>query len=105
MVELMRLNELAIVPASTISIEAFKAKMCLFTGTTAANQKNILNGLRKYHHVHVAGDFNALNEIQVMQELRKMIAMFKPFYLPAAATNAGHALKTIFNSLCYDKSR
>jgi UDP-2,4-diacetamido-2,4,6-trideoxy-beta-L-altropyranose hydrolase len=99
MVELMRLNELAIVPASTISIEAFKSKMYLFTGTTADNQKNILNGLKRYPNVHVAGDFNILNEIQITQELRKMIETFKPFYLPATATNADQSLKSIFHSL------
>lgn len=99
MVELMLANDLAIVPASTIAIETFKAKMYLFTGFTVDNQKNLLKGLQKYSQVYVAGDFNTLKENQIREKFEDLIIGFKPAFLPAKTANPKQKILSIFNSL------
>lgn len=97
-IKLMRSCELAIVPASTIALEAFTAKMFLLTGTTASNQRYILDGLTKHQSVFNVGDFNAVSKL----ELKKLIK--------AVVTNSRHTfecsnepstsnLLDVFNSL------
>lgn len=58
--ELMFNTDLAIVPSSTIGLEAFASGMILLTGTTANNQQNIYKGLIKEDTVIGVGDFNQL---------------------------------------------
>jgi hypothetical protein len=99
MAELMLVNDLAIVPASTIAIEAIKSKMYLFTGLAVDNQENIMNGLCNYPQVYIAGDFISMNESQIQQNLEDMIANFKPICLPASEVNTNQYIVSIFNSL------
>jgi spore coat polysaccharide biosynthesis predicted glycosyltransferase SpsG len=54
---LMRETDLAIVPSSTVSLEAFATGMVLLAGVTAPNQQNIYNGLIKEPSVIGIGDF------------------------------------------------
>lgn len=74
--EVMNNTDLAIVPASTISLEAFASKMIIITGMTADNQKNIYQGLIKEDTVLGIGNFNRLT----CEELRNSVAeVFKKF--------------------------
>lgn len=59
--ELMGKTDLAVVPSSTIGLEAFAAKMILITGKTADNQANIYNGLINESTVTGIGNFNSLS--------------------------------------------
>lgn len=61
MADIMFETDLAIVPASTVGLEAFVSKMVLITGMTASNQINIYNGLIKEDSVIGIGSFNLLS--------------------------------------------
>ena len=51
MVKLMQHAQLAIVPSSTISLEALACNMLIITGITAQNQHNIYKGLIYIIHI------------------------------------------------------
>jgi pseudaminic acid biosynthesis-associated protein PseG len=61
MAKLMATSDLAIVPSSTIGLEAFVSEMILITGMTAGNQQNIYKGLIKEATVYGIGDFNNIS--------------------------------------------
>lgn len=67
--EIMTNTSVAIVPSSTISLEAFACKMFLITGITAENQKNIYNGLIQEHTVYGVGHFDNL----LFEDIAKII--------------------------------
>jgi len=71
--ELMNKCQLAIVPASTISLEAFVCQMIILTGYTIDNQLGILDGLSKFDCVYSIGDFNKVE----LYEIEKQIEFFR----------------------------
>lgn len=71
--------DLAIVPSSTIGLEAFASKMILITGMTARNQKNIYNGLIKEKNVVGIGDFNTLNCPNLLQNITNIASKFNNY--------------------------
>lgn len=56
---LMFTSEMAIVPSSTICLEAFEAKMIVVTGMSANNQEFIYNGIINYNNVIGIGHFSS----------------------------------------------
>jgi UDP-2,4-diacetamido-2,4,6-trideoxy-beta-L-altropyranose hydrolase len=77
--ELMFKTDLAIVPSSTIGLEAFVSKMILLTGTTADNQQHIYNGLIKEDTVIGVGDFNELTNDQLLENINKANKKFSNY--------------------------
>ncbi len=59
-------TDLAIVPSSTISLEAFALNMNLITGMTDNNQISIYNGLKNENRVRTV-DFASLNQVNLLQ--------------------------------------
>lgn len=68
---LMSSTDLAIVPSSTIGLEAFASKMILITGRTAENQNAIYNGLIKENSVIGIDNFNGLTCQNLLKNLNK----------------------------------
>lgn len=67
MLNLMLDAELAIVPSSSVCIEAFAAGMKIITGITADNQKFIYNGVKDHADFEGIGNFNELHESTFLQ--------------------------------------
>jgi len=75
MLDLMLHAELAIVPASGISIEILHVGAILLTGTTAENQKIIYNGLIKMNNVYGIGNFNHLDATKLITTIQKVLTL------------------------------
>lgn len=99
LIDVMKSCELAIVPASTISLEALAVKMFLLTGTTAANQENILNGLCEYETVTSVGDFNAIDLTSLKNKIETVINNTGPTQFPVVYKQSTENLLHVFNSL------
>ena len=65
--------ELAIVPASSISIEILHVGLIMVTGFTIENQKNIYGGLVRMDNVYGIGDFSKLDFIQFKILVQEML--------------------------------
>lgn len=68
--EVMINTDLAIVPSSTIGLEAFASKMIMITGMTANNQESIYNGLVKEDTV-IGVDFQQLTCDSLLKNIYK----------------------------------
>lgn len=99
MTQMFTICDMAIVPASTISLEAFSANMILLTGITADNQKNILHGLCKYSNVNCINDFNMVSEEEMRVEVSKIINTTKDITIQSPVSQSSDNLLNIFNSL------
>jgi UDP-2,4-diacetamido-2,4,6-trideoxy-beta-L-altropyranose hydrolase len=76
---LMYHSDLAIVPSSTVGLEAFASKMILVTGITASNQLNIYRGLIKEDTVYGVGDFHNLSCEKLLSILNDASAKFRQY--------------------------
>jgi UDP-2,4-diacetamido-2,4,6-trideoxy-beta-L-altropyranose hydrolase len=98
MLEVMSKCELAIVPASTIALECRAVGMIMIAGTTAGNQQNILKGLLKLEYVKSIGDFSIISELQLIEEIKKMVISFNGYsFLPT--NNSEDPVLEIFKTL------
>ncbi len=69
MCNLMDKSDIAIVPSSSIAIEAFSRNLFIITGFTVDNQKSIYNGLTQYSGVFGIGNFAKVNMNSVNQQI------------------------------------
>ncbi len=99
MISLMQGCQLAVVPASTIALEALMAKMLLLTGTTAGNQQNISSGISKYKGVENIGDFNLISKEDITKKLVALTQNFQPICFQVSDQMVGSNLLSVFNSL------
>lgn len=67
-------TQLSVVPSSTIGLEAFVSGNILLTGTTAKNQENIYNSLRKNSGVIGLGDMNQVSDSEILTKLNRLIS-------------------------------
>ena len=98
MVELLNSSDLAIVPASTISIECLFSGLVLLTGTTVSNQQNILNGLVEKDFIKSIGDFNKISILKLEKAINDLINNFCG-YTFSQINLMPDPLLEIFNSL------
>jgi len=89
--------DLAIVPASTIALEAFTAKTILITGITASNQQNIYDGLVKEESVIGIDDFSQITCEKLLAEIDKLSQEFDNYVFKVNAEVNDPILDT-FNS-------
>ena len=73
MIDVMNECQLAIVPSSTISYEAFSVKMLVLGGYYIDNQKKINNGLDLNGMIYNVGDFNKLKPIDFKLKVLEII--------------------------------
>ena len=86
-VKLMERTQLAILPSSTISLEALSGNMVIITGLTAQNQSNIYNGLTREETVYGIGDFNNLSCTDLLAIIKEATLKFKNYiFLPKKKT-------------------
>lgn len=77
--ELLKTCDVAICPASSISIECSAVGIGLIAGFTADNQKGILNGLERHKMLINLGDFNKMSSDEIrtkFESLSKQPAQF-----------------------------
>lgn len=98
MSELMFGSDLAIIPASTISLEAFACKMVIITGITADNQRHIYEGLIKEDTVYGIGDFNSLSCAGLLSIIEQASNKFKN-YIFISERKDGDLLADLYKSL------
>jgi UDP-2,4-diacetamido-2,4,6-trideoxy-beta-L-altropyranose hydrolase len=73
LVELLTICDLCICPASSISLESCAVGIPLISGYTAANQKNILDGLSKYGSAINAGDLNSISNDEILKKITMLV--------------------------------
>lgn len=95
---LMHNIDLAIVPSSTIALEAFATNMILITGMTADNQQNIYKGLIKEGTVIGIDDFNELTCENLLDNLHKATKKFSN-YTFIAKNNVNNSVSELYQSL------
>jgi UDP-2,4-diacetamido-2,4,6-trideoxy-beta-L-altropyranose hydrolase len=98
MSEVMNGIDLAIVPSSTIGLEAFACRMLLITGMTADNQKNIYKGLLKEPTVVGIGDFAQLRCNELRMSINALSQKFQD-YTFQESVNKFDSLVKIFESI------
>lgn len=98
MIKLMQHAQLAIVPSSTISLEAFACNMLIITGITAQNQHNIYKGLLLEDTVFGIGDFDRLSCSHLLSTIKEMSFQFKN-YCSTTKKKAGDPVADIYNSI------
>lgn len=96
--ELMFKTDLAIVPSSTIGLEAFASKMILITGMTANNQQNIYKGLIKEKTVIGVYDFNQLTCEELLGKINKANKKFSN-YTFISKIESNDAVAELYQSL------
>ena len=72
MIELIKMSEIAIAPASSISMEICCVKAGLLTGTVIDNQEAIHTQLMETGCCISQGDFNASSEQNIINHLEKL---------------------------------
>ncbi len=77
MASLMRSSQLAIVPASNISLECFACDMPILTGMTALNQTNVFQSLGDEPGVWVLGDWHNASPQDIASALRSITRAMK----------------------------
>lgn len=96
--EIMSSTDLAIVPSSTIGLEAFASKMILITGMTADNQQNIYSGLIRENTVIGIGEFNKLTREKILSSLKTASKKYSD-YTFKLESNINDSLLLAFKSM------
>ncbi|MFW5887042.1 MAG: UDP-2,4-diacetamido-2,4,6-trideoxy-beta-L-altropyranose hydrolase [Bacteroidota bacterium] len=98
LIEKMRLSDFAIVPCSTILLEAISQRVPVITGYYIENQKEIAKNLKnKFNNILVLDDLNNTNiEHKYVEYLENS---FEQPYAPLINKNTRERIITIFNSL------
>lgn len=73
--QLLKICDLAICPASSISLESCAIGIGLISGYTAENQKGILQGLKDKNSIIDLGDLNAIKSEKIISEIKKIAEM------------------------------
>jgi len=95
---LMHQTDVAIVPASTIALEAFTAKMIILTGMTANNQQSIYDGLIKEENVIGIGSFEYFTDKKLIEAFQYIWAKFNNYTI-APKANVVDRLLDVFESV------
>jgi UDP-2,4-diacetamido-2,4,6-trideoxy-beta-L-altropyranose hydrolase len=98
LVKVMRNTDMAIVPASTVSLEAFASKMILITGMTADNQKYIYEGLIKENTVYGIEKFIDLTCITLLNVINQASMKFNN-YLIKPINTVNVSLEELYKSM------
>ncbi len=71
--QLLKVCDVSICPASSISLESCAIGICLVSGYTAENQKGILQGLKDKNAIVDLGDLNAIKSEKIVSEVKKIV--------------------------------
>ncbi|MEK6780163.1 MAG: hypothetical protein AABY93_00555 [Bacteroidota bacterium] len=98
--ELISGSDLAVVPSSTLSFEAYAIGVFMITGLTAENQRDIFNGYEGCDFVFKVNSFDTLNESKLSEAITYFKNLSKPYLIDRQINSDG--IKRIFNELLRD---